>query len=373
MNTSYSSLNTFRSCPLKYKFQEIDRIKTPKGPEAFFGTLIHGTMKFIHQGGFLPPSEKDALNHFSSKWNSDVFDDPMQERAAFAQGVKIIQGYYRKFRPDEAKIVALESYFSVEIKDEKGVEHIISGSIDRIDKTEDGFEIIDYKTAKKMPSQELVENDLQLFIYLLALLKRYPEEQKNLKNIKLSLFFLHHQAKLTAVLDEKRIKEGKTLILDLIGEIEKSDFPAVINPLCDWCGYQKTCPMWKHKFKKEDVDSVKQEEVINEYIELYYKIKSNKKRFAEVKSKIDEIMENEEVEQLFSSQGSITKRYRKTFEYDEASLRRILGEKRWLSVLKLNESKLKKVAETLPSSQKKEIEKAKKLKKETFTLGVKSK
>lgn len=371
MNTSYSALNTFRSCPLKYKLQEIDKIKTPKSPEAFFGTLIHSTMKFIHQGGFLAPSEKDALNHFSARWNSDIFKDPIQERAAFVQGVNIIQKYYRKFNPNEAKIVDLESRFSVEIKDTKGNFHLISGSIDRIDKTENGFEIIDYKTAKKMPSQELVENDLQLFIYLIALLKRYPKEENNIKNIKLSLFFLHHQAKLTATLDKKRIKEGKKLIIELIDKIEKSDFPAVVNPLCDWCGYQKICPMWKHRFKEKTPELVKQEEVIAEFIDLSNRVKSDKKRIAELKMKIEEIMQNEETERLFGKRGVITRKYRDTFDYDEELLKKILGEKRWLSVLKLNVASLNKVVKTLSASQKKEIEAAKKINHKTSTLRIK--
>jgi len=88
----------------------------------------------------------------------------------------MIQEYYRKNNIADFNVVDLESRFAIEIGDEKN-KHIISGIIDRIDKTPDGYEIIDYKTTKKMPSQEKVDNDMQLSVYLNAFLSRYPKKR----------------------------------------------------------------------------------------------------------------------------------------------------------------------------------------------------
>ena len=373
MNTSFSALDTFKTCPLKYKFQEIDKIKIIKGPEAVFGTLIHHTMKFIHDGNFLLPTEKDALQYFSSKWNPDVFADELQERMAFAQGIKIIQDYYRRNDPNKAQIVDLEARFSVEIKDGKN-SHIISGSIDRIDKTEDGFEIIDYKTARKLPSQETAEESMQLLIYLLAFLKRYPQFEKNIENIKLTLFFLKHGEKLTTFKTKQQLEESKEQVLNIINEIEKSNFPAQISPLCDWCGYQKMCPMWKHKFKEEVniPDEKEKKQIIEEFLVLQDKIKSEKRRIAELQEKIIEIMENEAVERIFAEGKIISKTIRKTWKYDEDKLKSVLDEVGlWDKVLKLDAVKLKKVTETLPSQIKKTIESTKYINKESFSINVK--
>ncbi|MBU1656572.1 MAG: PD-(D/E)XK nuclease family protein [Candidatus Omnitrophica bacterium] len=42
---SYSRINTFKSCPMKFKFQYVDRIKTDdKGIEAFMGSRVHDSM-----------------------------------------------------------------------------------------------------------------------------------------------------------------------------------------------------------------------------------------------------------------------------------------------------------------------------------------
>ena len=375
MKTSFSALSTFQSCPLKYKFQQIDKIRTPKSPEAVFGTLIHSTMNFIHTGNFILPNEKETLHHFSSNWNSDVFDDEIKERGAFAAGIRIIQDYYKKNDPSLAKIVGTESRFTIEVVDEEKEEsHFVSGFIDRIDKTEDGYEIIDYKTSKKLPPQSTVDESLQLLIYLLAFQKRYPKE-KSLEKTKLSLFFLQHGTKLTTTKNEKDLKEGKERIIGLINEIEKSDFPAVVTPLCDWCGHQGQCPMWSHKFKKEEnVSDKEKKEIIEEFLGSQEDAKNSRKKIKELQGKILEIMEAEKVERLFGENKIIAKTHRETFGYDEKKLREILEEeKKWDDVVKLNIAMLKKIVATLPTRAKDKIEEIKELKSESWGLSVKKK
>ena len=96
MRISYSALDTYQNCSLKYKFQNIDKIKEPKSKEAVFGTLMHSTLKFIHSPSLLPPKLEEALDFFSRNWNADVFENELEERSAFSQGVVMIQDYYKK-------------------------------------------------------------------------------------------------------------------------------------------------------------------------------------------------------------------------------------------------------------------------------------
>lgn len=204
MRLSYSAINTYQNCPLKYKFQYVDKLKEPKSKEAVFGTLIHNTLKFIHTPGFVIPTLEQSLDNFSKNWNSDVWESEMEERSAFSQGVNIIRNYYEKNDIANTNIVDLESHFNIDLEG-----HVISGIIDRIDKTVDGYEIIDYKTAKKMPPQDKIDSDVQLSIYLKAFLERYPEEAANLKNIKVSLYYLKHNVKLSSTRTEEQLEELK--------------------------------------------------------------------------------------------------------------------------------------------------------------------
>ena len=376
MRLSYSALESFQNCSLKYKFQNIDKIKEPKSKEAVFGTLIHGTLKFVHAPSLLAPKLEDALDYFSKNWNSDVFEDELEERSAFSMGVAMIQEYYKKNVIADYNIVDLESRFAVEIKNPKdGSMHIVSGIIDRIDKTEDGYEIIDYKTTKKMPSQEKVDNDLQLSVYLNAFLARYPKEIDKLDKVTVSLYYLKHGVKLSSTRTLQQLEAAKQLFLDVIAEIEKGVFVPNVTPLCDWCGFQKMCPMWKHKFKSEEkIDSTEINTAIGDYINLKSAITSTKVQLAQLQEKIAKYMEQEGVERVFSEEGIIAQTLRKTYKYDEKQLREILEPlNKWEAVLKVDGMALKNIMGVLSPGIRQDVERTRVLDKESKSLTIKKK
>jgi RecB family exonuclease len=333
-------------------------------------------MKFIHTPSLLQPKLEEALDFFSKNWNADIFENELEERSAFTQGVEMIQRYYKNNNPADFNIVDLESRFQIEVEDgDKKTQHIISGIIDRIDKTDEGYEIIDYKTTKKMPSQEKVDNDLQLSIYLNAFLSRYPKEIEHLDKIKVSLYYLKHGVKLTSTRTLEQLKNAKELFLDVIAAIEAEKFEPNVTPLCDWCGYQKICPMWMHKFKEQrKIDTEEVNAAISEYINLKYAINSTKVRIAELQEKISQYMKQEGVGRVFSDEGIIAETVRKTFKYDEKRLREILEPlDKWDSILKVDGIALKNIMGVLSPTVRKEIEKTKVIDKETKTLTVKKK
>lgn len=374
MRISYSAIDTYKTCPLKYKFQNIDKIREPKSKEAVFGTLMHSTMKFIHSPSLIPPKLEDALDFFSRNWNSEVFEVEAEERAAFSQGVTMIQNYYKKNDPSQFTVVDLESRFAIETNDEEH-KHIISGVIDRIDKTEDGYEIIDYKTTKKMPSQEKVDNDLQLSVYLKAFLARYPKEIEHLDKVKVSLYYLKHGVKLTSSRTLEQLKNSENVFLDVIKLIESEKFEPTIGPLCDWCGYQRFCPMWKHKFKDvRKMDSEEINKIIGEYVDIKNSITSEKAKLENLQDKIAEYMDGEGVDRVFGDNGIIARTLRKTYKYDEKKIREILEPlDHWEDVLKIDGIALKNILEVLPYQAREDVEKAKVIDKETKSFSVKKK
>ncbi len=172
MRISYSALESFKRCPLKFKFQYIDKIRTPKSKSALFGTLLHSALKILHEPGLIIPTEEEILNFISDKWDSSIYGSEQESTMAFAQAIKIMKDYYAKNYPADFNVLALEAPFEVPIQTGQEL-HLITGKIDRVDKTPDGvLEVIDYKTAKKMPSQEAVDKDLQLAVYHLGVANR---------------------------------------------------------------------------------------------------------------------------------------------------------------------------------------------------------
>ena len=68
MRISYSAIETFKTCPLKYKFQEIDRLRRPKSKEAVFGTLLHAALRFMFSRDPLYPTLDEVVNAYLVGW-----------------------------------------------------------------------------------------------------------------------------------------------------------------------------------------------------------------------------------------------------------------------------------------------------------------
>lgn len=374
MRLSYSALETYKHCPLKFKFREIDRIKTPKTKEAVFGSLIHNTLHMVHNTNRLvPPTEEEMLQYFSQKWDSNIYEDEQEETMAFSQGIKILKDYYSQNYPANFNVVDLEARFEVPLVSENEI-HTITGIIDRIDKLDNGlFEIIDYKTTKKMPGQKLVDNNLQLAIYHLGVVNRWPSIKEQNRSIKLSLYFLRHGEKLSTIRTPEYINETKEKILITIDQIKNNlsaqEFEPNPGPLCGWCQYQPLCPLFKHKFKEKTLTDEEINSAVKEYFELKSKSEESSKRMLEIKSLINRYYDEQGLERVFSDAGTITRSTKKTFAYDGKALKEILEPLgKWREVLAVDTAKLKKVIEALPADVKRKLEQIKKVGKETKTI-----
>lgn len=377
MRISYSGLEAFANCPAKYKFQYVERIKVLKSKEAVFGTLVHECLKMFHepsQTEFIP--EEKLLKYFTEKWNSDIYQDKQEEAFAFHQGIKILKDYFLQNQGSEFKIVNLETPFEAPVLDGSEL-HQITGRIDRIDKLEDGtFEIVDYKTSKKMPSQEEVNQNFQLAIYYLGVINRWPSLKEQNRPVKLSLYYLRHGEKLSTVQDADKIKETRQKILSLIDQIKKSSFEPRMNPLCDWCLYQPYCPLFKHKHltRQPTANDEQIKDVIKEYFEIKDKQTTNNQRLAELKGIINQYCDENEIDRIFGETGYLTRLPQQRFSYNFNRVKEILEPLgKWNQILTIDKTKFKKVLDSLPYDIKKQIDQTKTLDREFKVITAKKK
>jgi len=378
MRISYSGLDTFQTCPAKYKFQYIKRIRVPKSKEAVFGTLIHNCLHAFHNPSQITPlSEDDLLKYFTGKWDSSIYQDSQEEAFAFHQGVEILKNYYLQNQGITFNIVNLETPFEAPILEDKEL-HQITGRIDRIDKLEDGtFEVIDYKTSKKMPSQEEVNRNFQLSIYYLGLVNRWPSLQEENRPVKLSLCYLRHGEKLSTTRTSQQIKETQERILDLIEQVKKSNFEPRANPLCDWCQHQPSCPLYKHKFIEQQSpvpDDQKIKKVIKEYFEIKERQGQENKRLMELKQMLNQYCDKKGFDRVFSKEGYITRLIQQRFTYNFNKVKEVLEPiGKWNDILTIDKTKFKKVVNSLPYELKKQINQAKTLEKEFKVISISKK
>lgn len=379
MRLSYSALDTFKQCPQKYKFQYLDKIPAPKSKEAIFGTLVHSALKYFHEPGVvISPTQEDLLAFWSANWAPENFPDQREEAALFAQGVQILKNYYEKNAGQIFSVVALETPFEAPVQIGRDT-HVLTGKIDRIDKTDgDVFEIIDYKTSKSMPAQKNVDANLQLSVYHIGIVNRWPKIKQENRPIKTSLYFLKHGEKLSSFKTNEQLNWTQENIVKFLENIQKAQanekFPPQPGPLCSWCPYQKICPVWKHKFREEKMFFNDQDvhSLISEYLTVDTEISQREKRRAEIKEMFAKFMDQENMERLFSGDDYISRKLQQRFKYDAELVREILEPiGKWNDILKLNEVKLNKTIKELPPEIRQKIEGTKKLDKEYKTLSIK--
>lgn len=324
--TSYSALQTFKQCPQKYKFQVIDKIKAPKSKEAVFGSKMHEALKFFHSKYPVSPTLDELLNLYKDIWDSDPFRSQEEDMIYFSEGIKILKNYYQYFlkNKDNFTVLDIESYFRIFIENpETNQKCILAGKIDRIDKLQNGtIEIVDYKTTKRLPSQAEVDNDLQLSLYCLAISLRWPTS--SIEDIKSSFYYLKHQELISTKRTKKQLEDVKEQIWKRLAEIEKSDFKPIPSALCDWCGYKKICPMWKHKFSKK-VDEEEIQNIIEEFLEIKEQNQKNSKRLTKLKEIINNYLDQEKIERVFGESGHITRLTQIRYNYDFDKIKKSLG------------------------------------------------
>src|SRR5574344_3088391 len=122
MRISYSSLDVFETCPKRFEYQIIEKIKVPKTKEQVFGTTLHSTLKFLYDQSPIFPSLDDVLSYFSIEWKDAsqkvVWQDEREKNAYFIDGQRILKEFYQKNIPDhQSTIIALESRFEAPIED----------------------------------------------------------------------------------------------------------------------------------------------------------------------------------------------------------------------------------------------------------------
>jgi len=322
IKTSYSALDTFKQCPLKYKFQVIDKIKVPKIKEAVFGNKIHKALQFFHSQQPSSPTLDELLNYFKNNWparrsfsegGDSPFFDEQEELIYFSEAIKILKGYYEHYLKikDNFTVLGTETRFEVLLENPKNQNEkcLLTGIIDRIDKTKTGIEVIDYKTAKNLPSQQDADHSLQFSLYCLGIINRWPQFLKyGMENIKLTFYYLKHQETISTTRNKNQLDRIQEQIWEKLEQIEKSEFQPMPSALCDWCGYKKLCPMWKHLYKEQiTIDDEQAKKVVNEYFQIKEQNSQNNKKLDELQEIIETYLDKEKVERIFSDSGYITR------------------------------------------------------------------
>jgi putative RecB family exonuclease len=171
---SVSQVNAYLACPLKYRFQYVDRIPRPWRAAAMaFGTSIHAAVEWFHRERLAgrQPELEAVLKVFDADWYAQnveplVFPSIESKDSLAEKASAMLRVYVES--SNSSKPIAIEKSFEVDLVDPETGEVLpvrLRGIIDLI---EDGDVLVDLKTAGRTLEQGGLERHLQLSTYALA-------------------------------------------------------------------------------------------------------------------------------------------------------------------------------------------------------------
>ncbi len=254
---SNSRLSTFEQCPLKYKYQYVDRIKVEvaKTVEAFMGSCVHEALEKLYRDLKLQKhnSLDDLIAYYNDTWIINWTDDIKIVRKEYntenyrKTGEKCIEDYYSRYAPFQERVLGIETREFVNLDPEGKYKWNVR--MDRLDYLGDGrYEIHDYKTAGALPKQEHMDEDRQLALYSLWVKQNFKDTEK----VDLVWHYLVFDRELRSTRTKKQLEKLREETLEAVKKaVSANDFPANESNLCNWCEYQSMCPKWAHLFKVE--------------------------------------------------------------------------------------------------------------------------
>ena len=158
---SYSAMTAYLDCPRQYWYRHVVRLPVAQSAEAAHGEILH---EVLRRAGELrkdgkPLTARMLKSMHEDVWRSVSFPDPRRAPAFRRIGAAELEAYRRRGGLD-AEPVYLEQPFDVAVDGWQ-----LRGVIDRIDRAEGGWRIIDYKSGRPLVRRR---RDLQVALYALG-------------------------------------------------------------------------------------------------------------------------------------------------------------------------------------------------------------
>ena len=228
---SASDIETYRTCPLKYKFARVFRIPSEPTMNQRFGILVHQVLERYHaaEHAGLPT----LLNLLEQGWRRGGFGDSEEERQFRAKATAALVTYHDRFRDEDAEPVWFERSFQFRMGP-----HLLRGRVDRVDKLPGGgYELIDYKTGRPKSVAQL-RDDVQLSLYAVG-----AREAWQLEAAQQAYYYVLDDAKVPV----PRTDEDRDWITETVFEVADGILGQGFEPTpsfaaCSVCDYRIACP-----------------------------------------------------------------------------------------------------------------------------------
>ncbi|MDR1790273.1 MAG: ATP-dependent helicase [Propionibacteriaceae bacterium] len=259
---SPSALSQLIECPRRYYLARQAHAEAPLGPAAAFGTLVHavieqGEQAVLAAGSLAPGLVVKLREELPAKLRAGWAELEYPARwlsVAGLQRAEAMLGRYLALEQARAaagvELVAVEQEFEFQVP-VSAVELVVKGKIDRLERTEAGLRVVDFKTGAPLSQGEVRYSD-QLGVYQMGMGHAAVGEATAAGA---SMVFLkqgtakglateYAQPPLTAEFDtgitgEQWLAERLEAAAMILAE---GSYPASTNAHCTTCPFASSCP-----------------------------------------------------------------------------------------------------------------------------------
>jgi DNA helicase-2/ATP-dependent DNA helicase PcrA len=112
---SASDIDTYRTCPLKYKFARVFRIPQEPSVHQRFGILLHQVLERYHGHEGPPGTLGELLGLLDAGWRRAGFSDTEEERQLRGKAAGALTRYHARFQSEDAEPVWFERPFTFKL------------------------------------------------------------------------------------------------------------------------------------------------------------------------------------------------------------------------------------------------------------------
>ncbi len=234
LGLSASDIQTYRSCPLKYKFARVLRIPTEQTIHQRFGIVVHQVLERYHSDG--RTTLLQMLDLLDAGWRRAGFGPGDQDRELFEKAQTALTRYHARLSEHDAEPVWFERQFDFRVGP-----HHLRGRVDRVDRVAGAddaeYELIDYKTSRPKTVEQL-KDDVQLSLYALA-----AREAWQLESSRQAYYYVLDDLKVPVPRDQRDAEAVKQIVLEVGEGILAQEFePTPSRMACSMCDYRIVCP-----------------------------------------------------------------------------------------------------------------------------------
>lgn len=257
-HVTYSEIRTFQSCPLKWKYQYVDKAKPERLSAAMLlGSGIHAAVE-LHFEAILAaaplPTVDQMMGSFWECWNSERVKAPIHysrgqdAETTAATARRMLEEFVGSpLAEPGGEIIGVEESFKVNLGDDLPS---LAGRVDMIthDRQTNDLTITDFKTARSVWSQANAnEQSDQLILYARGCQSIADELNANLK-LRYVIVTKTKQPKVDAItvpFDTARIDRSRAIIRQVFWAMQSGvtyPVPSAMN--CCGCGFRERCKNW---------------------------------------------------------------------------------------------------------------------------------